>query len=98
MARGREYRFDRAFVPSLNSGPSQDLETLVHVCIYAHINSREVIKALTADGWVEVAQKGSHKQFKHPGKPGRVTVPHPRRDFPIATLRSIERQAGIALR
>ena len=68
------------------------------MCIYAHRNSREVIKALTADGWVEVAQKGSRKQFKHLVKPGRVTAPHLKRDFPIATLRSIERQAGIALR
>jgi len=62
------------------------------------MNSRDVIKALHADGWFEVAQKGSHKQFRHPTKPGRVTVPHPKRDFPIATLRSIERQAQIALR
>jgi len=45
-----------------------------------------------------VAQKGSHLQLKHPTKPGRVTVPHPRRDIPIGTLRSIEKQAGIRLR
>lgn len=62
------------------------------------MNSRDVISALLADGWREVAQKGSHKQFKHPTKPGRVTVPHPRRDFPTGTLRSIETQAGIKLR
>ena len=62
------------------------------------MNSRAVIKALETDGWVEVAHRGSHKQFKHPTKPGRVTVPHPRRDIPIGTLRSIERQAGLTLR
>jgi predicted RNA binding protein YcfA (HicA-like mRNA interferase family) len=62
------------------------------------MNSREVIKALEADGWREVAQKGSHKQFKHPTKPGRVTIPHPNKDFPVGTLKSIERQAGIELR
>jgi len=62
------------------------------------MNSRDVIKALHADGWIEVAHKGSHRQFRHPIKPGRVTVPHPKRDFPIATLRSIERQAQIVLR
>lgn len=50
------------------------------------------------DGWYEVAHVGSHKQFKHPTKPGRVTVPYPSRDIPIGTLRSIERQAGIRLR
>jgi predicted RNA binding protein YcfA (HicA-like mRNA interferase family) len=62
------------------------------------VSSREVIRRLREDGWEEVAQKGSHVQFKHPTKPGRVTVPHPERDLPIGTLRSIERQAGIWLR
>ena len=60
--------------------------------------SSDVISALRKDGWYEVARKGSHVQFKHPGKPGRVTVPHPRRDIPIGTLKSIEKQAGLKLR
>jgi len=59
------------------------------------MNSRDVIAALEADGWREVAQKGSHKQFRNPLKPGRVTVVHPKRDIPIGTLRSIERQSGL---
>ncbi|GIK80186.1 MAG: hypothetical protein BroJett024_12910 [Alphaproteobacteria bacterium] len=46
----------------------------------------------------EVARKGSHVQFKHPTKAGRVTVPHPERDIPVGTLKSIERQSGIKLR
>lgn len=62
------------------------------------MNSRDIIKVLEAEGWIEVARKGSHAQFKHPTKPGRVTVPHPRRDIPIGTLRSIEKQAKIARR
>jgi len=62
------------------------------------MNSRAVIAALKADGWREVAKRGSHTQFKHPGKPGRVTVPHPKRDIPLGTLRSIERQSGLKLR
>jgi predicted RNA binding protein YcfA (HicA-like mRNA interferase family) len=62
------------------------------------MNSREVISALEADGWVEVARRGSHAQFKHPTKPGRVTVPHPKRDLPLGTLRSIEQQSGLILR
>jgi predicted RNA binding protein YcfA (HicA-like mRNA interferase family) len=62
------------------------------------MNSREVISALKADGWGQVAQKGSHVQFKHPTKPGRVTVPHPKRDIPLGTLRSIEKQANLTLR
>ena len=62
------------------------------------MHSREVIKRLLKDGWQEVAQAGSHKQYKHPAKKGRVTVPHPERDIPIGTLKSIERQAGLKLR
>lgn len=62
------------------------------------MNSRDVITALKADGWFEVAQKGSHVQFKHHKKLGRVTVPNPKKDLPAGTLRSIARQAGLALR
>jgi predicted RNA binding protein YcfA (HicA-like mRNA interferase family) len=62
------------------------------------MDSRDVIKALQKDGWREVNQAGSHKQFKHPATKGRVTVPHPKRDIPIGTLKSIEKQAGIKLK
>jgi len=61
------------------------------------MNSRDIISALKADGWKQVAQKGSHVQFKHLTKPGRVTVPHPKRDVPLGTLRSIEKQADLKL-
>ena len=67
------------------------------MCINKHMNSRDVIRALKANGWVQVAQKGSHVQFKHPSRPGRVTVPHPKRDLPLGTLRSIARQAGLRM-
>jgi len=62
------------------------------------MKSADVIKILKKDGWVQVAQKGSHFQFKHPEKRGRVTVPHPKRDLPLGTLKSIEKQAGIKIR
>lgn len=62
------------------------------------MNSRQIILVIQKDGWVQVAQKGSHLQFKHPTKKGRVTVPHPERDIPIGTLKSIERQSGLKLR
>jgi predicted RNA binding protein YcfA (HicA-like mRNA interferase family) len=62
------------------------------------MNSREIISALQSDGWVQVTQKGSHVQFKHPTKTGRVTVPHPKRDIPLGTLKSIEKQSGLKLR
>ena len=60
----------------------------------ASLSSTEIIRRLRDDGWFEVAHEGSHKQFKHPTKPGRVTVKHPCKDMPIGTLRSIEKQAG----
>ena len=59
------------------------------------MKSQDIIKALKSDGWKQVAQKGSHVQFKHPTKPGRVTVPHPKKDIPPGTLRSIEKQAAM---
>jgi predicted RNA binding protein YcfA (HicA-like mRNA interferase family)/predicted RNase H-like HicB family nuclease len=61
------------------------------------MNSRIIIKLLKKDGWNKVDQDGSHVQFKHPLKRGRVTVPHPTKDLPISTLKSIERQSGIKL-
>jgi len=63
-----------------------------------HMNSREVLRRLQEDGWYPVGQKGSHLQLKHLSKPGRVTVPHPKKDLPKGTLASIERQAGLKLR
>ena len=62
------------------------------------MGSREIIRKLEETGWYEAAQSGSHKQFKHPSRPGRVTVPHPKRDLPIGTIRSIEKQSGLRLR
>lgn len=59
------------------------------------LSSREVIKIIEADGWCEVNVVGSHRQYKHPTKKGRVTVKHPDKDIPIKTLKSIERQAGL---
>jgi predicted RNA binding protein YcfA (HicA-like mRNA interferase family) len=62
------------------------------------MKSADIISTLKSDGWVQVAHKGSHIQLKHPTKPGRVTVPHPKKDIPIGTLRSIERQAKLKLK
>jgi predicted RNA binding protein YcfA (HicA-like mRNA interferase family) len=62
------------------------------------MKSADIISALKSDGWYQVAHEGSHVQFKHPTKPGRVTVPHPKKDIPIGTLKSIERQASLKLK
>ena len=56
----------------------------------------EVLRLLQQDGWTLVAQRGSHRQFKHPVKPGRVTVAgKPGDDLAIGTLGSIFKQAGL---
>lgn len=57
-------------------------------------NSRKLKKLLETDGWYEVAVKGSHVQFKHPIKLGRVTLPHPKKDLKKGTVKSIYIQAG----
>ena len=59
------------------------------------MDSVNIIKQLKADGWYLVNVVGSHHQFKHPIKPGKVTVPHPRKDMPAPTVRSILKQAGL---
>ena len=59
------------------------------------MNSRDVMKVLKEDGWEVVNIRGSHHQFKHPTKTGRVTLPHPQKDLPLGTVRNIYRQAGI---
>jgi len=59
------------------------------------VTSLEVIAMIKADGWYLVACKGSHHQFKHPSKTGRVTVKHPSGHIPIGTLKSIKKQAGL---
>jgi predicted RNA binding protein YcfA (HicA-like mRNA interferase family) len=59
------------------------------------MDSRQLIRILRKDGWVLFNQEGSHQQFRHPAKPGKVTVQHPRKDIPLGTLRSVYRQANL---
>jgi predicted RNA binding protein YcfA (HicA-like mRNA interferase family) len=57
---------------------------------------REAIRLLETDGWFQVATKGSHRQYKHPRKPGRVTVAGKLSDdVAPGTLNSILKQAGL---
>ncbi len=57
---------------------------------------RDVIKLIEADGWYLVVTKGSHRQYKHPSKPGRVTIAgHPNDDLAPGTLNSIFKQAQV---
>jgi len=57
---------------------------------------REVIRLVEGDSWVLVATRGSHRQYKHPTKPGRVTIAgKPSDDLAPGTLNSILKQAGL---
>jgi predicted RNA binding protein YcfA (HicA-like mRNA interferase family) len=60
------------------------------------MRSAEIIRILKNDGWYVCNIRGSHHQFKHPSKSGKVTVLHPKSDMPTGTAQSIFRQAGIA--
>ena len=56
----------------------------------------EVVARIEADGWQLARTRGSHRQFKHPAKPGTVTVAgKPSLDVPAGTLNSILKQAGL---
>lgn len=55
-------------------------------------NSGKIVKRLAAEGWTLVSVKGSHHKFR---KDGRVViVPHPKKDLPLGTARSIAKMAG----
>lgn len=58
------------------------------------MNSRDIIDRLNSEGWILVNVRGSHHNYRHPDHQGRVTVPHPKKDLPKGTVRSIFRQAG----
>lgn len=56
----------------------------------------DMIRLLQEDGWKLVAQRGSHRQYRHAEKPGRVTIAgHPSDDVAPGTLNSILRQSGL---
>ncbi|MBP6440680.1 MAG: type II toxin-antitoxin system HicA family toxin [Caldilineaceae bacterium] len=58
---------------------------------------RDVIRLIEADGWYLAATKGSHRQYKHPMKSGRVTIAgHPGDDLAPGTLNSVLKQAQLA--
>jgi predicted RNA binding protein YcfA (HicA-like mRNA interferase family) len=57
---------------------------------------RDAIRMIEDDGWFQVTTRGSHRQFKHPHKPGRVTVAgKPSDDLAPGTFNSILKQAGL---
>ena len=60
------------------------------------MKTRDVLRIIHEDGWYLVAQHGSHRQFKHPEKRGRVTIAgHPSEEMDEGTSKRIFKQAGI---
>lgn len=62
------------------------------------VTARDMEMRLLADGWAQVKAKGGHRQYKHPQRPGRVTLPwhkNGKEDLAVGTQKSIERQAGL---
>lgn len=57
---------------------------------------RELEKILKSDGWYTVKQVGSHRQYKHPTKKGKVTIPIHTGDIDPGTYKSILKQAGLS--
>lgn len=71
--------------------------TIIDSVREVYMRFREMDKKLRDDGWCEVKQVGSHHQYKHPTKPGKVTVPeHAGKDLNPTTVKSILKQAGLA--
>ncbi|MDU9389592.1 type II toxin-antitoxin system HicA family toxin [Pseudomonas japonica] len=59
------------------------------------MQSRQLIRELEVAGWVLKRITGSHHIFKHPDSPYLIPVPHPKKDLPIGTVKSIRQRAGL---
>lgn len=59
------------------------------------LKPKELERIILADGWIFKSQLGSHRQYYHPTKPGKVTIPFHAKDIPKGTEHSILKQAGL---
>jgi predicted RNA binding protein YcfA (HicA-like mRNA interferase family) len=59
------------------------------------MKSADIIRELRKAGWVLDRVRGSHHVFKHPGRPGLVVVPHPKKDLGAGLIAAIRKQAGL---
>jgi predicted RNA binding protein YcfA (HicA-like mRNA interferase family) len=60
------------------------------------VKYREIVRLIEGDGWRLSGQRGSHRQYEHPTKPGKVTIAgKPNKDVPKGTAANILRQAGL---
>nr|WP_256346871.1 type II toxin-antitoxin system HicA family toxin [Pseudomonas gingeri] len=61
----------------------------------SQVKSRDLIAELEAAGWMLQRIRGSHHVFVHPSSPHSIPVPHPKKDLPLGTIRSIRKRAGL---
>jgi predicted RNA binding protein YcfA (HicA-like mRNA interferase family) len=59
------------------------------------MKSKDLIRKMKNAGWVEDRVVGSHHIFKHPSKPGHITVPHPKKDLGAGLVHKLSKQAGL---
>jgi predicted RNA binding protein YcfA (HicA-like mRNA interferase family) len=59
------------------------------------MKSAELIRSLLAAGWQLDRVRGSHHVFRHPGRPGIVVVPHPKKDLGKGLVAEIRKEAGV---
>lgn len=59
------------------------------------MNSKDLIKELTKDGWYLDRVKGSHHVYKHPHRPGHLSVPHPKKDLGVGLVVKFRKAAGL---
>ncbi len=59
------------------------------------MESKELIRKLTEDGWYEDRTSGSHHIFKHPAKPGHISAPHPKKDLGTGLVKRLLKAAGL---
>ena len=88
MTRGHQRRRERKRTPPFHG--------YLGILISMAVSVRQLVRLLEEDGWVEVRQRGSHRQFRHPSKSGTVTVAGKESaDVPPGTLNSVLKQAGL---
>ena len=59
------------------------------------MNSKDIVRLLEQAGWILRGVKGSHHIYRHPGRPGHICVPHPKKDIGIGLAHKLLKQAGL---
>ena len=77
------------------SARAVDIDRSWLVCMIHTMKSADLIKEVTAAGWMLNRTRGSHHVFTHPTRPGLVVIPHPKKDLSKGLVAAIRKQAGI---